>query len=133
MLERLYTALHFQDLTLWAVLDIFLLALLIYQLLLLIRGTRSVNILLAMAVLVALYVMTGRGLIELRAVHSVLGNLLLYVPLAVLILFQQQIRQALASLGTNPLSPFLPKRVENRLIDEVTLAAVALASKRIGD
>ena len=85
MLERLYTALHLQDLTLWAVFDIFLLALLIYQLLLLIRGTRSVNILLAMAVLLLLWFMTGPGLIELHAVHSVLGNLLLYVPLAVLL------------------------------------------------
>jgi len=132
MLERLYTALQLQDLTLWAVFDIFLLALLIYQLLLLIRGTRSVNILVALAVLVSLYFMTGPGLIELNAVHSVLGNLLLYIPLAVLILFQQQIRRALASLGTNPLSAFLPKRVENRLIDEITLAATALSSKRVG-
>ena len=132
MFERLYTALHFQDLTLWAILDIVILALLIYQLLLLIRGTRSVNILLAMAVLVLLYVLTGPGLIELTAVHSVLGNLLLYVPLAVLVLFQAQIRQALANLGTNPIAAFLPTRVENRLIDEVTLTATALSSKRVG-
>lgn len=132
MLERLYTALHLQELTLWALFDVLLLALLIYQLLLLIRGTRSVNILVAMAVLVLLWWMSGPELIELNAVHSVLGNLLLYVPLAVLILFQQQIRQALASLGTSPLSAFLPKRVENRLIDEVALAAAALSSKRVG-
>ena len=132
MLERLYTALQLQELTLWAVFDISLLALLIYQLLLLIRGTRSVNIMVAMVVLVLLWFMSGPGLIELNAVHSVLGNLLLYVPLAVLILFQQQIRQALASLGTSPLSAFLPKRVEHRLIDEVALAAAALSSKRVG-
>jgi len=132
MLERFYTTLHLQELSLWAVFDIFLLALLIYQLLLLIRGTRSVNILVAMAVLVLLYFVSGPGWIELNAVHSVLGNLLLYVPLAVLILFQQQIRQALANLGTGPLSAFLPKRVEHRLIDEVALVAAALSSKRVG-
>jgi len=131
-MERLSTALQLQELTPRGLLDIFILALLIYQLLLLIRGTRSVNILLAMAVLVLVYVMTGPGLFELNAVHSVLGNLLLYVPLAVLILFQQQIRQALANLGSSPLSAFLPKRVEHRLIDEVTLAAAALSSKRVG-
>jgi len=132
MLERFYTTLHLQELSLWAVFDIFLLALLIYQLLLLIRGTRSVNILVAMAVLVLLYFVSGPDWIELNAVHSVLGNLLLYVPLAVLILFQQQIRQALANLGTGPLSAFLPKRVEHRLIDEVALVAAALSSKRVG-
>ena len=132
MLERLYTALHLQDLNLWAVLDILILALLIYQLLLLIRGTRSVNILLAMAVLVLLWVLTGPGLIELSAVNNVLGRILLNIPLLVVILFQAQIRQALANLGKNPLSAFLPKRVENRMIDEVTLAAAALSSKRVG-
>ena len=132
MFERLYTALHFQDLTLWAVLDILILALLIYQLLLLIRGTRSVNILLAMAVLMLLWFLTGPGLIELSAVHSVLGNLMLLFPVAVLILFQAQIRQALANLGTSPLTAFLPTRVESRLIDEITLASAALSSKRIG-
>ncbi|NIL99430.1 MAG: TIGR00159 family protein [Acidobacteria bacterium] len=132
MFEGLYTALHLQELTLRSVLDIAILAVLIYQLLLLIRGTRSVNILLAMAVLALLWVLTGPGLFELKAVHSVLGNLLFYIPLAVLILFQQQIRQALASLGTNPFSAFLPKSVEHRLIDEVALAAAALSSKRVG-
>ena len=131
-MERLYTALHLQELTPRGLLDIFILAVLIYQLLLLIRGTRSVNILLAMAVLVLLYVTTGPGLFELNAVHSVLGNLLVFVPFAVLILFQAQIRQALASLGTNPFSAFLPKSVEQGLIDEVALAAAALSSKRVG-
>ena len=131
-MERLYTALHLQELTPRGLLDIFILAVLIYQLLLLIRGTRSVNILLAMAVLVLLYVTTGPGLFELNAVHSVLGNLLVFVPFAVLILFQAQIRQALASLGTNPFSAFLPKSVEHGLIDEVALAAAALSSKRVG-
>jgi len=65
-------------------------------------------------------------------VHSVLGNLLLYIPLAVIVLFQGQIRQALANLGRNPLSAFLPRRVEDNLIEEVALAAVSLGSRRIG-
>ncbi len=132
MLESLTNNLRLQNLSLWALADILLLALIIYQLQLMIRGTRSVNILLAMAVLVLLYFVTGPGLIELGAVHSVLGNLLLYVPLAVIVLFQGQIRQALASLGKNPLNVFRPKRVENRMIEEITLAAVSLASKRVG-
>jgi diadenylate cyclase len=131
-MERLYTALHLQELTPRGLLDIFILAVLIYQLLLLIRGTRSVNILLAMAVLLLLWLITAPGLFELNAVHSVLGNLLVFVPFAVLILFQAQIRQALANLGTNPFSAFLPKSVEHGLIDEVALAAAALSSKRVG-
>jgi uncharacterized protein (TIGR00159 family) len=132
MVERFYTALHLQDLGFWALIDILLLAVIIYQLLLLIRGTRSVNILVAMAVLVLLYVLTGPGLVELTALHSILGMLLLYIPLAVIVLFQAQIRQALANLGKNPLGVFLTRRFEEGLIEEVTLAAASLGSKRLG-
>jgi diadenylate cyclase len=105
---------------------------LIYQLLLMIRGTRAVNILLALAAVAMLFVMTGPGLIELKALHSILGNLLFYLPLIVIVLFQNQIRQALAQLGKNPLSNLIPKRTDESLIEEVTLAAASLASKRIG-
>jgi diadenylate cyclase len=132
MLERLSAALHLQNLSLWAFIDILVLAIIIYQLLLLVRGTRSANILVAMAALVLAYVLTGPGLIQLTAVHSVLGILLLYIPLAVIVLFQNQIRQALANLGRNPLGSLLSKRLDERIVEEVTLAAVSLGSKRIG-
>jgi uncharacterized protein (TIGR00159 family) len=132
MVERLYTALHLQDLGFWPLIDMLLLGAIIYQLLLLIRGTRSVNILVAMSVLVLFYFLTGPGLVELRALHSILGMLLLYVPLAVIVLFQSQIRQALANLGKNPFNLFLGRRIEEGLIEEATLAAAALASKRVG-
>ena len=132
MIERLSAALHLQELSLWALVDVFILAVLIYQLLLMIRGTRAVNILLALAAVALLYVMNGPGLIELNALHSILGNLLFYLPLIVIVLFQNQIRQALAQLGKNPLSSLIPKRTDENLIEEVTLAAAALASKRIG-
>ena len=132
MLERLYAALHLHELGLWAVLDIVLLGAIIYQQLLLIRGTRSVNVLAALALLALFYVVTGPGLIELRAVHSILGNLLLYIPLLAIILFQNQIRRALAQLGKNPLSALLPRRADENLVEEVALAAAALASKHLG-
>jgi len=132
MLERLIQALHLQELSLWAAADILVLAVIIYQLLLMIRGTRSANVLLALAALVLFYLLTGPGLIQLNAVHTALGALLIYIPLAVIVLFQNQIRHALANLGRNPLSAWLPKRVEEGLIEEVTLAAASLASKRIG-
>jgi len=132
MIDRLYAALHLHDLGLWAALDILLLAAIIYQLLLLLRGTRSVNVLLALAALALCYVATAPGLIELRAVHTILGNLLLYIPLLVIVVFQNQIRRALAHLGRNPLNALLPRRVAEGLVEEVALAAASLGSKRMG-
>jgi len=132
MFERFYTALHLQDLGAWALFDIAVLALIIYQLLLMIRGTRAVNILLALAAVALLYVITGPGLVSLNAVHSILGTLLFYLPLIVIVLFQNQIRQALAHLGKNPFTALLPKPADENLIEELALAAVSLASKRLG-
>ena len=45
---------------------------------------------------------------------------------------EAQIRQALANLGRNPLAALQSKRLEELIVEEVTLAAVSLGSKRIG-
>jgi len=132
MLERLSSSLHLQDLSFLALIDILVLAVIIYHLLLIIRGTRSVNILLAMAALAIFYLITGPGLLQLKALHGILGMLVIYIPLAVIVLFQTQIRQALANLGKNPLSALLPRKVEDGYVQEVSLAAASMASKRMG-
>ena len=87
---------------------------------------------LAIIGLLIFYVVTGPGVLDLTAVHTTLGNFLIYVPLAIIVLFQNQIRQALANLGSNPISSLLPKRHESNLIEEIALATAALASKRVG-
>ncbi len=119
MLNRLYTALQLQHLDLHAVVDMLILAFVIYQLLLLIRGTRSVNMIIALAVLVALYVVTSPELVGLNAVNTVLGRLLTYVPIAIIVLFQDQIRRFLSKIGRNPLSSLLPRRRDDRMIDAI--------------
>ena len=132
MFERISTALHLHDLRGLAVLDIVVLAIIIYQLLVLIRGTRAVQMMIGVAGVVALHLITGPNVLGLSAVHTVLGNLLLYIPFAVIVLFQNQIRQALMRFGRNPLAALLPRRHYQDIVEEVALAAVSLASKRYG-
>jgi diadenylate cyclase len=112
--------------------DILLLAIIIYQLLLLTRGTRSANVMVALVALVLLYLVTGPGLLDLAALNTVMGTLLTYVPIAVIVLFQNQIRRFLSKLGRNPLDAFRTRRADESLIEEVALAAASLASKRLG-
>jgi uncharacterized protein (TIGR00159 family) len=82
---------------------------------------------------VLLHLVTGLGPLRLDAVHTLLGTLLLYIPLAIIVLFQNQIRRFLTHMGRNPLVAFRPRREEQgRLIEEISLAAAALASKRVG-
>ena len=132
MLSRLVTALHLRDLDAGAVIDILVLAFIIYQLLSLIRGTRAVQIVIGVVAVVLVHFMTGPGLVSLPAVHSILGDLLLYIPFALIVLFQNPIRQAFARFGRNPLTVLLPRRQHERLAEEVSLAAISLASKRLG-
>ena len=132
MFERLAAAVHLHDLNGLAVLDILILAVIIYQLLLLIRGTRAVHMIVGVVALVFVHFVTRPGLLYLPAVHAVLGDVLLYIPLAVIVLFQNQLRQALARVGRTPLSALLSRRPQANVVEEVALAAVSLAGKRLG-
>ena len=132
MLERFAAAIHLTEIDGHAVLDILVLAVIIYQLLLLIRGTRAVHMIAGVVALGVLHFLTRPALFNLPTVHSVLGGLLLYIPFAVIVLFQNQIRQALARFGQNPLAILRPRRLRDNVVEEVALAAASLASKRLG-
>ncbi|HLY15735.1 MAG TPA: diadenylate cyclase CdaA [Bryobacteraceae bacterium] len=85
------------SLTPTSVVDILVVALLIYQALMIVRGTRAGHILIGILIMVALYVIalyTG-----LEALRSVLSYIVPYLALAVIILFQSEIRRTLARLG----------------------------------
>jgi uncharacterized protein (TIGR00159 family) len=132
LLDRLAAAVHVRDLNGLAVLDILLLAAIIYQNLLLIRGSRAVHMIVGVVAVLLLHFFTRPGLLYLPAVHSVLGDLLLYIPLAVIVLFQNQLRQVLARVGRNPLAAVVSRKTHDNVVEEVALAAISLASKRLG-
>ncbi len=132
-MERFATAIHMREIGAQAALDILVLAFIIYQLLLLVRGTRAVPVMTGVVTLAALHFATRPGLLHLPAVHALLGYLIGFIPFAAIVLFQNQIRQALARFGRNPVTTFIPKRDEpGAVAEEVALAAASLASKRLG-
>ncbi len=132
MFERLSIAIHLNELNGRGLLDILVLAVIIYQLLLLIRGTRAVHMMIGVVALVVMHFVTRPGLVHLPAVHAVLGDLLLYIPFAVIVLFQNPIRQALARVGKTPISALMPRHRHENMAEEIALAAASLASKRLG-
>src|SRR5579864_8557919 len=84
-------------LTVAAVVDILVVAFVIYQLLMIVRGTRAGHILIGILTMVAVYaiaVWTG-----LDALRSVLSYIVPYTAIAVIILFQSEIRRTLARIG----------------------------------
>jgi len=112
------------------VLDIALVALVIYNLLLLIRGTRAVQMILGIIFIAVAYYVAGVA--KLLTLQEILANFLLVLPVAIIVLFQQEIRHALASFGRNPLWGLGAHRKVESTIKEVVLAATSLAESKTG-
>src|SRR5579863_6649700 len=107
-------------LTVTSVIDILLVAVIIYELLALIKGTRASLMLIGVLTLgLAFYV---SRLVDLGAVHWLIGTLLPYTAFAMIVVFAPEIRQALARLGRRiTLSRALPSTAE--AYDDIVLAA----------
>ena len=115
----------------WDLLDIALVSVLVYELLLLIRGTRAVQMALGGSFLIGLFFLSRW--LGLETVNWVIRNLATYVVFAIIVLFQADIRRALAHFGRAPFFRYF-ERVSSadETIEELVVAATTLSSKRIG-
>lgn len=110
-------------------LDILVVTLGIYWLLLLIRGTRAVQILVGLIVLIALSV--ASELFQLATLGLILENFLSSAVLIIIVLFQHDIRRALARVGRG-FFPSVSAQQESQIFEEIVRAAQSLAQKRVG-
>ncbi len=110
-------------------LDILLVAGGIYWLLLLIRGTRAIQILVGLIVLIALTLVSQ--LLELAALGLILERLLEPAVVIIVILFQNDIRRALARVGRG-IFPSFSNAQEIQVVEEIVRAAGALSQRRHG-
>jgi uncharacterized protein (TIGR00159 family) len=120
----------FKDFRWQDVVDMLIIAFVVYQLVLLIRGTRAVQMITGLLVLAAVY--QGAQYFELYTVNWVIdaiGNVLLIV---VVVVFQHDIRRMLTQVGTGPLFSGIQRLAQGQAIEEITRAAVLLAGRRIG-
>jgi len=118
------------NLTLRGVVDILVVAFLVYQALMVVRGTRAGHILLGIFIMVALYGLSvWAGLEALRAVLSFTVPL---VGLAIVVLFQSEIRRTLARLGRKRLLGFGAGFREPEAINEILMAVETMAPQHVG-
>ena len=113
--------------------DIALVFLLVYALLRLIRGTRAAPMAAGIGGLALLYWTAARY--ELATLEFILRPAPLYVGVAIIVLFQNEIRQALISFGNRFRMPFLLRhrgQFGEGVYDEIVLAATTLASTKTG-
>lgn len=79
------------------IIDILAVAFLLYQALMVVRGTRAGPILVGILIMVSLYALANA--LRLEALRSLLSFIVPYLGLAVIVLFQSEIRRTLARLG----------------------------------
>jgi len=132
MLDSLYA--FFESLTplqlLRDVLDIFLVYYIVYRALLVLRGTRAMQVGVGLAMVFVLYLVAQ--LLQLVTVLNIMGALISSMILIIVVVFQNDIRRGLQRVGSRAWFGGLARTQESKLIDAVVEAATDLARHRIG-
>jgi len=115
----------------WDLIDIAIVAVLVYELLVLIRGTRAVQMALAASFLIGLYFLSRW--LELETVNWLIRNLATYVVFAIIVLFQSDIRRALLHFGRGPYLRYFERAASTKeTLEELVIAVTTLSTRRIG-
>jgi diadenylate cyclase len=125
-LSRYFSSLP--ELTLSGIIDIVIVAFLLYQALLVVRGTRAGHILLGILMMVFLYAVAVWA--GLEALRSLLSFIVPYLGLAIIVLFQSEIRRTLARIGRKRWFSAGFRAPES--IHEIVLAVEHLAAQKTG-
>jgi diadenylate cyclase len=102
----------------------------VYRVLLLIKQTRAVQVLSGLGILSITFILSIS--LELSTINWLLDKFFANLFVIVVILFQNEIRKALAHIGRNPFFTGVSSAEETLVLDEIAKTAVLLAQKRLG-
>lgn len=123
----LKTFLHF---SLKDLIDIILVSVLIYQFIILIRGTRAYQMAIGLSILAIFFFISK--IFNFVSLHWILKNIAPYFFIAIIVLYQAEIRKFLANIGARSIfKPFQPKTTK-RDIEEIVSSVEYLSAYRIG-
>ncbi|MBI4515675.1 MAG: TIGR00159 family protein [Deltaproteobacteria bacterium] len=109
--------------------DIAIIAFVVYHIIDLIRGTRAAQMLIGLAVVFITYL--SSQYFDLYTLNWILDNFLSSFLLLIVVIFQNDIRRALAQVGAGSLFG-ADRRLQHQEVEEVIRSVVALAAKRVG-
>ena len=112
------------------ILDVLLVAALVYQIYLLVKGTRAAPMLLGLVVLGGVAYLAHLG--QLPMVDWLVNHILPYLGIALVVLFQTEIRRALARLGRKLTTAGRSQPQSKESYEDVVLAADLFAQNRTG-
>ncbi|MCI0468573.1 MAG: diadenylate cyclase CdaA [Nitrospirae bacterium] len=120
----LFRQIRWQDL-----IDIAIVALILYRILLLIKGTKAAQMIAGLGVLLAASIFSRH--LQLYTMDWLIQGFWSQLVIALIILFQPEIRSALARMGESPLLQFTSAEGV-KAIEEIVKAAVAMSNRKIG-
>lgn len=115
-----------------AIVDFGLVYLLMYQVLLLIRGTRGVQLLAGLLVVIVIYFVSKDEYLGLSTLHWLLDKFIGSFFLVMIVLFQNDIRRGLSNFGETTFLSGLNQSQNVSLVEELVKAANLLARSRVG-
>ncbi len=112
--------------------DIGIITFLVYRSLQIVRGSRAMQMIIGLAVILVAYV-SSRAL-GLLTLNWILDNFLGSIILVIIVIFQSDIRRALTQVGSAPLFGAAERTVQPRedIVEEIVQAAAALAARHVG-
>jgi diadenylate cyclase len=120
-----FLAPNWQDL-----IEILIVAAIFYRILILLAGTRTIQMLIGLLLLIAVYFIAR--VLNLDLLRSLLETLFEFGAIAALVVFQPELRSALAHLGQNRILRFFNRMEETEVAEEIVTAAEELARTKIG-
>jgi len=111
------------------IVDMLIIAAVIYNILLLIKGTRALPML--MGIILIIIVSFAARYLGLKTTSWVLDNFTGYIFIIIVVLFQQEIRRALAFIGETKVFGSQAK-AKSVILDEIVKASTILANRQIG-
>jgi len=112
------------------ILDIALVSLILYRLILLIRGTKASKMLVGVLLLLLASVFARH--LSLYTLDWLLQSFWAYIVIALIVIFQPEIRRALARMGEASFIPTFTTAEELKSLEEIVRAAISLANRKIG-
>jgi uncharacterized protein (TIGR00159 family) len=109
---------------------VLILAVLIYYLLILLRGTRAMGVLKGLAILFGLYILAD--ILKLNTLVYIIQLIFPGIIVGLVILFQQEIRRGLTAMGQRRVFKVLMSRSSLEMIDEIVKAVHLMSQRRIG-
>ncbi len=127
MLFKLFGFLEFHY---WDILDIAIVSYIFYKMIIIIRDTKAIPLL--MGLLVVVFVTFITNLMQLSALMWIVDTFKTIWVIAFLIIFQPEIRRALAKAGQSKWFKFIYKAEKNKTYDILINAIYNLSKKKIG-